>query len=461
MSLKFRNRRLPRLKKGVQSFLIFAVATILSLIVMTYGKELSYNIRAGYAIVVVFCYTVLYLFFYQFRRGVLQIPYKILFILTILLVFLTITRVITSNFETRILLLIPFAIIPVIIRTFFDARTALFVLLIELMLSGVIIEDSFPFILIHFVAGMITIFTLDSIFRKTRVLITSFTTIISYFIIYTGISLIQDPDGFFISDFSLFVINGLSILLCYPLLAVFEKYFMMVSDATLLSLSDKTQPLLRKLADEAPGSFHHSLQVANIAEEAAREVSANAMLVRAGALYHDIGKIANANYYTENQIDNINPHDSIDPIKSASIIIGHVKKGVVLGKNYKLPSEVINFIATHHGTSVAYYFYKKYSDLHRGEDIPIKEFSYPGPKPFSKETAIVMMADAVEAASRSMTDYSEENIDNLVEKIIYLQEQDGQFTDVPLTFKDMSDIKSVFKRMLSNMYHARVIYPER
>jgi putative nucleotidyltransferase with HDIG domain len=229
----------------------------------------------------------------------------------------------------------------------------------------------------------------------------------------------------------------------------------------LLELADTNQPLLRKLAEEAPGSFQHSLQVANLAEEAARIVGVNPLFVRTGSLYHDIGKIANPKYFIENQDSDSSPHDNLDPKDSARVIINHVNSGVILAKNYKVPIQIIDFIRMHHGTTTAYYFLKKYSDLHPSEKNLRNYFIYPGPKPFSKETAIVMMADAVEAASRSLVQFSEEEINEMVERIITLQEQDDQFSEVPLTFKDMSGIKDVFKKRLSNIYHSRITYPDR
>jgi hypothetical protein len=270
------------------------------------------------------------------------------------------------------------------------------------------------------------------------------------------------------ADFSrsilLFTLNGLMVLISYPLIFLFEQNFLLLSDATLYELTDTNHPLLRKFADEAPGSFQHSLQVANLAEEAARVIGANYLIVRAGALFHDIGKIGNPKYYYENQGDDVSPHEKLDPNESARMIISHVKNGVNLAKNYKIPIQIIDFIKMHHGTTVAYFFFKKYLDQNPGltnlEEVE-KTFKYPGPKPFSKETAIVMMADAVEASARSLTSYTEENISELVERILYLQEQDGQFSDVPLTFRDMSDIKDVLKKRLSNIHHARVAYPER
>jgi hypothetical protein len=272
-------------------------------------------------------------------------------------------------------------------------------------------------------------------------------------------------DGSFVnvvwSDFYLFAANGLLVLISYPIIFIFEVKFLFLSDTTLLELADTNQPLLRKLADEAPGSFQHSLQVANLAEEAARITGANLLLVRTGALYHDIGKIANPGFYIENQTDGLSPHDLLNPEESARIIINHVRNGVTLAKNFKVPVQIIDFIRTHHGTTIAFYFFKKYTEMNPWDTSKEKDFTYPGPKPFSKETALVMMADAVEASSHSMISYSEESINELVERIVYLQEQDGQFSDIPLTFKDISDIKNAFKKRLLNIYHLRIAYPER
>jgi hypothetical protein len=361
------------------------------------------------------------------------------------------------------LFLIPFVIIPVVIRTFYDARLALFILLITIMLSGFMVSDPFEFIFMSFISGMVAIFTLTNIYRRFKLFLTAGVVILSYSVLYLGLSLMinGNVDKVKLSEFYLFAGNGLLVLISYPIIFVFEKRFLFLSDVTLLELADTNQPLLRKLAEEAPASFQHSLQVSNLAEEAARTIGANLLLVRAGALYHDIGKIANPKYFIENQIDGISPHDNLDPAESAKLIITHVRNGVVLAKNFKLPVQIIDFIRTHHGTTIAYFFFKKYRELHPLDTGRENEFTYPGPRPFSKETALVMMADAVEASSRSLVKYTEESISELVERIVYLQEQDGQFADIPLTFKDISDIKSAFKKRLSNIYHVRVAYPDR
>jgi len=331
------------------------------------------------------------------------------------------------------------------------------------MLAGFMVPDPFGFSFVSFISGMVAIFTLTNIYRHAKLFFSALLVIVSYSTLTLGISLmkfgnLEDINSF---DFILFIGNGVLLLLSYPIIFIFEKKFLFLSDNTLLELADTNQPLLRKLAEEAPGSFQHSLQVANLAEEAARITGSNLLLVRTGSLYHDIGKISNPNYFIENQTDGFSPHDNLNPEDSVKVIISHVNKGVVLAKNYKVPIQIIDFIRTHHGTTVAYSFFKKYTDLHPWDTSREREFTYPGPKPFSKETAVVMMADAVEAASRSISKHSEETISELVERIIQEKEQDGQFSEVPLTFKEISDIKSVFKKRLSTIYHVRVAYPER
>ena len=441
----------------------FILSIIIVLVIWPHKSGDNWLKILGILILVSSSYLILYLFLSHFRSEVLLVTRKTLFIILIILSFVLLTRFVIAYAHQNLVFLIPFVIIPVVIRTFYDARLALFILLITIMLSGFMVADSLTFIFISFISGMVAIFTLTNIYRRAKFFFTSLMVVISYSVLYIGLNLMHDG-GFVnikLSGFLLFTGNGLLVLISYPVISVFEKKFLFLSDTTLLELADINQPLLRKLAEEAPGSFQHSLQVANLAEEAARITGANLLLVRTGALYHDIGKIANPKYYIENQIDGISPHDNLNPEESAKVIINHVKNGVILAKNFKLPVQIIDFIRTHHGTTVAYYFFKKYSDLHPWDTSKEKEFSYPGPKPFSKETAVIMMADAVEASSRSLIKHTEESISELVERIVYLQEQDGQFSDIPITFKDISDIKSAFKKRLSNIYHVRIAYPER
>jgi len=456
--------KIPKVRRGrAFTYLYFIVSIAAVVAILLHGEEVSKLELIGAVSVVTLCYVVLYLFLLQFRSEVLTIQRKIFFILIAIILFLFVTRVVSDKYGASFILLIPFAVIPIMIRTFYDARLALFILLITILLAAFMIERPFEFVLMNYISGMVAIFTMTNIYRRLQLLFTALIVIISYSFFHLGIFLMNGGsiEEINLSEYIRFAENGAMILLCYPLILIFEKRFLFMSDTTLLELADTNQPLLRKLAEEAPGSFQHSLQVANLAEEAARVIGANLLLVKAGALYHDIGKIANPKYYIENQKDGVSPHDKLDPRLSARVIINHVKNGVILAKNYKIPTQIIDFIRTHHGTTVAYFFYKKYLDMNPGKTEMKKDFTYPGPKPFSKETAVVMMADAVEASSRSLGDYSEENINEMVERIIVLQEQDGQFSDIPLTYKNISDIKEIFRKRLSNIYHVRIAYPER
>jgi len=450
-------------RKKILNLVYFILSTAIVVGIWPYESGSGWFRITGVIIIVSSCYLVLYLFLAHFRSEVLDVTRQTLFIILIILSFILLTRFVSTYINQKGLFLIPFVIIPVVIRTFYDARLALFILLITIMLAGFMVTDPFVFIFMSFISGMVAIFSLSNIYRRAKLFITSLEVIISYSALYLGLNLMHDGsfNNIKVSDFYLFAGNGLLVLMCYPIIFIFEKKFLFLSDNTLLELADTNQPLLRKLAEEAPGSFQHSLQVANLAEEAARITGANLLLVRTGALYHDIGKIANPKFYIENQTDGLSPHDNLNPEESVKVIINHVKNGVILAKNFKIPVQIIDFIRTHHGTTVAYYFFKKYTDLHQLDTSTVKEFTYPGPKPFSKETAVVMMADAVEASSRSLLEYTEETISELVERIVYIQEQDGQFSDIPLTFKDISDIKNAFKKRLSNIYHIRMAYPER
>jgi len=426
------------------------------------GKNDRWLIILGRIILVTACYLALYLFLYHFRFDVLSSTHKTFFIILILLLFIILTRLVIY-LPGNVVFIIPFAIIPIVVRTFYDSRLALFVYLVAIMLAGFIVPNSFEFVFISYIVGVIVIFSLTNVYRRAKLFFAVLMVFLAYSVIYLGIGLMQEGSLSNLNwkNYIWFAGNGVFLLLSYPLIFVFEKTFRFLSDATLFELSDTNQPLLRKLAEEAPGSFQHSLQVANLAEEAAREIGANNLLTRTGALYHDIGKTINAEYFIENQHEGFSPHDNLDPLKSSEIIIGHVRSGIELARKLNLPSPIIDFILTHHGTTVAYFFYKKFLDRNPKSTEMEKLFAYSGPKPFSKETAIVMMADAVEASSRSLANYSEESISELVERIVYIQEQDGQFAETPLTFKDISDIKAVLIKRLSNIYHARIAYPMR
>ena len=308
---------------------------------------------------------------------------------------------------------------------------------------------------------MVAIISLTNVYRRSKLVVTSLYVIAAYSVIYLGIALVQEGNLARIEwkYFRLFGVNGILVMISYPLIYMFEKTFGFMSDATLMELSDTNQPLLRKLAEVAPGTFQHSLQVANLAEDAVFQVGGNPLLVRAGALYHDIGKMEEPLYYIENQTSSINPHDNLEFEQSARIIIDHVRKGVDLAKKNKLPEAIIDFISTHHGTTTVQYFYRSYLRKYPEAEVDVRKFSYPGPRPGSRETAIVMMADSVEAASRSLKEITENTLDKLVDSIIGNQMREEQYNDAQITFKEITTIREVFKRRLRNIYHARISYP--
>jgi putative nucleotidyltransferase with HDIG domain len=463
MAYRFRSEEYGKIRRNYPYHLVFFLLSIIAVTASFHHKENeSLYIILGNLIMVSSCYLVLYIFLHQFRPEVLEVKRKTLFIFITVFSFILITRIVSDRPEMSIYL-IPFTIIPIVIRTFFDARLALFILLITIMLAGFLVPEPFEFVFLTFLSGLVAIFSLTNTYGRAKYLFSSLMVIITYSIIFLGINLLEEENikNTFQSEFKWFVGNAFLILLSYPVISIFERKFYFLSDSTLMELSDSTQPLLRRLSEEAPGSFQHSLQVANLAEEAARKVGANPLLVRAGALYHDIGKIINPEYFIENLSEGLSPHSNIDSLSSACMIKDHISRGLELARSYKLPVQIIDFIKTHHGTTTAYFFYKKFLDENPQKIEMKNEFMYPGPKPFSKETAIVMMSDAIEASSRSLVNYSEENIRQLVDRIIYLQEMDDQFSGAPLTFKDISDIKDVFIKRLVNIYHARVAYPGR
>lgn len=404
---------------------------------------------------------VLYLFLFHFRNEILQNSLKSTFILFLILLLAGVSSL-TIRLNPDLVYLIPFAILAIIIRSFYDARLALFIHIITVLLVGFYAPSSFNFIFLNFIAGIVAIFSLTSLNRRGKLFLSSTLVIFSYAFVYFGIAITQEGNLQNINwmNFAYFGINGAIVLSSYPLIYVFEKTFGFVSDVTLMELSDTNQPLLRRLSERAPGTFQHSLQVANLAETAVFQIGGNTLLVRTGALYHDIGKMDNPVYFIENQNPDFNPHEQIDSEESAKIIIGHVKKGVEIASKYKLPAQIVDFIRTHHGTTKVQYFYKKYIQNTGDEEIDDTQFTYPGPKPFSKEMAVLMMADSVEAASRSYTNLNEKIINNLVDTIIDGQLNAGQFENVDVTFRDITIIKGLFKKKLQNFYHARIKYPK-
>jgi putative nucleotidyltransferase with HDIG domain len=323
------------------------------------------------------------------------------------------------------------------------------------------VPNGYEFLFLQLIAGIIVLFTLMNLQSRGQLLRSMIIVMGTYSVCYFSMAIMQEGSIQEV-DASMFIWFAGSVgltLFAYPLIYIFEKMFGMVSDMTMLELSNTNHSLLRELATEAPGTFQHSLQVANLAESAVFEIGGNALLVRTGALYHDIGKLHAPMFFIENQVTGVNPHDDLSFEESAKIIIGHVRKGVGRAKEVGLPEQIIDFIRTHHGTTTVQYFYRSYlRDFPEGE-LDKEHFSYPGPKPFTKEMAVLMMADSVEAASRSLQEYTEENIENLISSIIDNQIKEGQFNNADITFKDISVIKGIFKKKLMNAYHVRVEYP--
>lgn len=422
----------------------------------------NYNyIRIGQIFIICFTFLVLFLFLFHFRQEVLQSTTKTSFILLIIVIMAFLSNVIIKSQELN-LYVMPLVILPIIMRTFFDSRIALFVHIITILIISFWAPNSFEFLYMNFIAGVIAIFTLRNIYRRGILFITAVITLLTYSSIYLGINIMQNGslDHLNLINFAWFGGNALLVLTTYPLIYFFEKLFGFISDATLLELSDTNQPLLRELAEKAPGTFHHSLQVANLAEEAALKTGGNPLLIRCGALYHDIGKLNDPMYYIENMTTSFNPHEEMEFEESADKIIGHVAKGEKIARNHKIPRVIIDFILSHHGTTTVQYFYKSYLKEFPDTKTVKQRFSYPGPIPFSKETAIVMMADSIEAASRSLKNINKESINDLVEQIFKYQFDENQFINSNFTLKDIEITKQVFKNKLQNIYHTRVEYPK-
>ncbi|MDD3634028.1 MAG: HDIG domain-containing protein [Bacteroidales bacterium] len=415
----------------------------------------------GQALLISMLFLMLFLFLYNFRREILSDNRKIIFILLLITIMAILSSILIKRNIINIYI-IPLAIVPIFIRTFYDSRLALFIHLVTVFLVGFFVPNSFEFVFIHFIAGIIAIISLTNLYRRGKLFLSISLVYISYIAVYVGIAIIQEGSILTIDPYSFlwFAINALLLLTSYQLIYLFEKIFGFLSDTTLMELSDTNQDLLRQLAEKAPGTFQHSLQVANLAEEAIFKIGGNPLLARAGALYHDIGKMNNPYYFIENQASGFNPHQGIDYEESAEIIIKHVAEGIQIAKKHNIPEQIIDFIRTHHGTNKVQYFLRLYREKYPELKDNVSLFSYKGPKPFSRETAVLMMADAVEAASRALKTITYEAINDLVENIINYQQIEEQYSDADITFKDITVVKSAFKKKLLNIYHARIEYPK-
>jgi cyclic-di-AMP phosphodiesterase PgpH len=428
-----------------------------------YEKRLglsSFQVMIGQSILVMISVLVVFLFLGSFRKEVYQNRIRTLFIL-LLIVLMAFAARMTIEYSVFSIYVIPIALVPIIIKTFYDSRLALFVHMITILIIGFWVPNGFEFVFLSFVAGIIAIFTLSNNYRRGKLFLSAVLVVLTYCVVYFGICIIQEGKINKIDwiKFLWFAANGLLVLSSYPLIYIFERVFGFLSDATLIELSDTNQPLLRKLAELAPGTFQHSLQVSNLAEEVIIKIGGSPLLVRAGALYHDIGKMENPHYFIENQAPGINYHDKLKFVESAEIIIGHTTKGVEIARKNDLPEQIIDFIRTHHGTSTVQYFYRSYLKQNPEPGTEISRFRYPGPKPVSKEEAVLMMADSVEAASRSLREVNEAALADLVEYIINHQIADDQFSEANITFSDIREIKSIFKKKLQTIYHLRIEYP--
>jgi len=400
------------------------------------------------------------LFLYTFRHDIYSENRNIVLLLLLVTMMVSFTTFV-MNLQVTYIMAVPICLVPIIVRTFYDTRLALFVHIITIIILGFLVPNSFEFLFMQLITGIITIISVVHLHNRSQFFFTSIMILVSYSVIYIGMTLMQDGsiDHLSRTNFLMFAISAVLTLFSYPLIYLFERIFGMITDVSLIELSDTNSKLLRELAMKSPGTFQHSLIVSNIAEEAARAIGANSLLARTGSLYHDIGKMDMPMYYIENQSGGINPHDDLSYEESARIITEHVIRGIEKARLYKLPEAIIDFIRTHHGTRFTTYFYNK----HKAEagDIPFDEspFRYRGPVPHSKETAILMMADSIEAASRSLKAPTETEVDSLVEKLIDNQLDHKQFHNSPLTLKEISTIKKIIKKKLLSIYHIRIDYP--
>jgi len=422
----------------------------------------TFLLLLGQFLVVFLSVMIIFFFLQSFRKEVFRNKLKTFFILFVIILMALITRFVISSTSLSVYI-VPFALLAIIVKTFYDSRLALFVLFVTILLTGFWVPNSFEFVFMNFIAGIVAIFSLSNQYRRGKLFLTAMLVLVAYSAVYTGISLMEEAQLKSVAWNELFWFGGncLLLLAAYPLLFIFERLFGFLSDASLTELSDTNQPLLRQLAELAPGTFQHSLQVANLAEEAVNHIGGNALLVRTGALYHDIGKMENPSYFIENQPTGVNLHEQLDYTESAAIIIDHVKNGITIARKHKLPEQIVDFIATHHGTTMARYFYNSLMNAAGNhETADPSKFRYPGPKPHSKENAVLMMADAVEAASRSLTIINEESLSTLVNEIIDQQMKEEQLNEADITFGDITLIKNLFTKRLRNIYHARIAYPK-
>jgi len=410
-----------------------------------------------YTAILITCFTI---FLTLFRKDYFEKVRSTAMIYALIILFTIIASMMVIHSVLHVYI-VPFAMVPIFIRVFMDSRTAFMAHATMILTCACFLQYPLEFVAVELVAGLVAIFSLRELSSRSQLFWTAVSVTLAA--ILTNLALdwirINDLAKISYSEYNYLVINGVLLFCSYPLLYVIEKAFGFTSNITLIELSDMNKELLRKMSEVAPGTFQHSIQVGNLAAEIANKIGAKSQLVRTGALYHDIGKIVNPIYFTENQ-SGVNPHEKMENIDSAQMIISHVTEGTKLAEKYNLPNEIKDFITTHHGQGKTKYFYVQYKNAHPDEDVDDLLFTYPGPNPFTKEQAILMMADTVEAASRSLPDYTERSIRDLVERLIDGQVADGYFRDCPITFRDIAYAKTVLIEKLKTIYHTRLSYPE-
>lgn len=394
-----------------------------------------------------------------FRKDYFEKPRSITMLYTMITLFpILVSMMMKHNFFS--VYIIPFAMAAIFVRVFMDSRTAFITHVTMILICAAAVKYQYEFIIVQLASGLVAIYSLRELSKRSQIFITAILVTISSCIVYLALQLMQDNQVFNIdpSMYTYFIINGIFLLLSYPMMYLIEKMFGFISNVTLFELSNTNKGLLRNLSEIAPGTFQHSITVGNLAAEIANRIHANSLLVRTGALYHDIGKMTNPVFFTENQAG-VNPHDQLSDLESAQIIISHVTEGLKLAEKFNLPGIIKDFISTHHGTGLTKYFYINYCNEHPDEQVDKEMFQYPGPNPFTREQAILMMADTVEAASRSLNEYTEESISTLTNKLIDSQVADGFFRECPITFRDIALAKSVLIERLKSIYHTRISYP--
>lgn len=401
------------------------------------------------------------LYLHLFRSDYYKRKGGLLLLFMLIVFYCIVTSLMMTNGVLNVYI-IPYAMLPIIIRVFLDSRTAFLTHVITILICSITLRLPHEFILVQLAVGLVAIFSLRELSQRSQLFRTAILVILTYAAVYFAFELITENDlsKLNMRMYTYFALNGVFLLFAYPLLFLLEKTFGFTSNVTLVELSNINNDLLRKMSETVPGTFQHSMQVANLAAEAAIRIGAKSQLVRTGALYHDIGKMENPAFFTENQSSNVNPHKNLNYEQSAQVVIDHVTDGLKLAEKHNLPKAIKDFISTHHGRGKTKFFYISWKNDHPGEEPKEEQFTYPGPNPFSRETAIMMMADSVEAASRSLPEYTEESISNLVDKIIDSQVEEGYFKECPITFKDIATIKAVFKEKLKTIYHTRISYPE-